>query len=440
VQIQLWRFADGGQGSLDDVPHKTHTGKVKALAAAGFACFVLLGSGCGGGVSAQDETTTSTVAPTGEFGSYPADASLDEQDVVEAYVRALDARDGEAFCRIVATWISGRFDIAGRDPDGSSSRPFRCPQIVPGVTDFPWENQERDFKGASVADVGDFDERGDDLVGVPVSITLRIEEDGRGVYDKRLEDVVWLTKDAGAWRVAKLSMLARWAALTEDSEAELTSPPDVRAERRAFAVEVAKAQELRSAREASYRVVHTSATCPEGKTYPDGSDDVVDYRHPAPPTPTPQLPAADIRAVHVHASGRRICVLLELAGPVQTGTVFVFAIESPDFEWGRSGFSQGFEVELRADGHARVTSGRDDQRRPVSVPAEIGRAGNRLMLAVGAESFSTGRPFPGSTASSGPLSRFTLRASVTVEVSEERLLHDDLGPGPPEGVLRYPYP
>ena len=308
---------------------------MRVLAAAGFACLVLLGTGCGGGESVHDETTTtSTAAPTGEFGSYPADASLDERDVVEAYVRALDARDGKAFCRIVATWISGRFDIAGTDPDASLSRPVRCPQVVPGLTDFPWENQERDFKGASIADVGDLDERGDDLVGVPVTITLRLEEDERGVYDERLEDVVWLTKDAGAWRVAKLSILAEWAALTDGSEAELTSPPDVQAERRAFAVEVAKAQELRSAREASYRVVRTSATCPDGKTYPDGSDDVVDYRHPAPPTPTPQLPAADIRVVHVHASGRRICVLLELAGPVQTGTVFDFAIQSPDFEWG----------------------------------------------------------------------------------------------------------
>ena len=181
-------------------------GGVRVLAAAGFACLVLLGTGCGGGESVHDETTTtSTAAPTGEFGSYPADASLDERDVVEAYVRALDARDRKAFCRIVATWISGRFDIAGTDPDASLSRPSGA-RGRPGLTDFPWENQERDFKGASIADVGDLDERGDDLVGVPVTITLRLEEDERGVYDKRLEDVVWLTKDAGAWRVAKLSI------------------------------------------------------------------------------------------------------------------------------------------------------------------------------------------------------------------------------------------
>jgi hypothetical protein len=87
-----------------------------------------------------------------------------------------------------------------------------------------------------------------------------------------------------------------------------------------------------------------------------------------------------------------------------------------------------------------VTSGLDDERRPIAVPVEVGRAGNRLMLAVDAASFSTGRPFPGSVAESRPLTRFRLLADVTVEVSERRLLHDDLGPGPPEGVVRFPYP
>jgi hypothetical protein len=400
---------------------------------------ILAAAGCGGDEPPTAAPTT-TAQPSDEWGSYPADTSLDEQEVVEAYVRALVERDGEAFCRVVAPWISGRFDIAGTDPDESVTRPIRCPEVVPTLTDFPWENQERDFKGARIADVGDFQERETDLVAIPIRVTLRLEEYERGEYEEALDDVVWLTRDADAWRVAKLSRIAAWAALTAESEAELTSPPDVAAERRSFAAEVAKARGLRSAREASYRIVGSVASCPDGKPYPDDQGDVVDYRHPAPPTPTPQRPAADIRAVHVRASDEGICALFELAGDVRTGTTFEFAIESPNFEWGRSGFTQGFEVELRPDGRARVTSGRDDERRPISVPAEVGRAGNRLMLAVDGESFSTGRPFPGSVIASRPLPRFNLRADVTVDVSERRLLHDDLGPGPPEGILRYPYP
>jgi hypothetical protein len=404
---------------------------------AGIMVFALLLLGCGRDEPSRPEPVAAP--PSSEFGAYPADTSLDEKEVVETYVGALDKRDGETFCRVVASWISGRLDISGTDPDASLSQPVRCPQLVPALTDFPWENQERDFKGASIADFGDVDERDSELVSVPITVTLRLEEYGRGEYEEALDDVVWLTRDAGAWRVAKLSRIAAWAALTAESEAELISPPDIGAERRTFAAEVAKARRLRRAREGSYRVVGSSASCPDGKTYPDGGNDVVDYRHPAPPTPTPQLPAADIRAVRVHASEQGICALFELAGEVRTGTTFDFAIESPNFDWGRSGFSQGFEVELRADGRARATSGRDGDR-PIAVPAEIGRTGNLLMLQVSAASFSAGRPFPGSVTSASPLRRFLLRADVTVEVSKQRLLHDDLGPGPPGGTLRYPYP
>jgi hypothetical protein len=417
---------------------------VTRLVATGLACLVLVGAGCGGGESAGQETVTATSSepvPTREFGSYPADPSLDETEVVEAYVDALDARDGQAFCRVVASWISGHLDIVGTDPDASVQRPLPCPDLVPVLTDFPWENQERDFKGASVASFGDLDERGNGLVGVPVTITLLLEEEGRGEYEEPLQDVVWVTKEAGAWRVAKLSVVAGWASLmaTERGD-DLTAPPNIDAERHSFAAEAANAKERRSARETSYRAVGGTATCPDGKTYGDGSGDVVDYQHPAPPTPTPQLPAADIRTLSVHASGERICVVFELAGDVQTDSVFDFAITSPDVEWGRSGFSQGFEVELRTDGRARVTSGLDDQRRPISVPAEVGIAGSRLMLAVDAKSFASGHPFPGSVAAPSPRPPFDLRADVTVRVSAKRLLHDDLGPGPPEGVRTHRYP
>lgn len=403
---------------------------MKRLAVAGFVCLILVGAGCGGSTSADGTTTVSSSAATSdqEFGSYPADPSLDQKEVVSAYVDALDARDGQAFCRVVASWISGHFDIVGTDPDAGFRRPVQCPELVPALTDFPWENQERDFKDARVAGFGDLDERGNGLVGVPVTITLRLEEEERGEYEEPLEDVIWVTKEAGAWRVAKLSVVAAWASLMNTERGDdLTGPPEVDAERRSFAAEAAKARQVRSAREVSYSAVQDTATCPDGKTYPDRSNDVVDYQHPAPDTPTPQLPASDIRAVSVHASGERICVLFELAGDVQTDSVFDFAIASPETDFGRSGFSQGFEVELRTDGRARVTSGRDLQQRPVPVPAEVGIDRNRLLLAVDANSFATGRPFPGSVAVPSPHAPFRLRADVTVRVSAERLLHDDLG-------------
>jgi hypothetical protein len=397
-------------------------------------------AGCGGGGEPAPTAprVEATPAPASdEFGVYPPNTSLDEEEVVEAYVRALEERDGETLCRVVASWISGRFDIAGTDPtEESISEPTRCPGFT-ALTDFPWENRERRFVGATVEEFGEVE--GDEtLTSVPVTIRVRFEElSSKVVGAEPLEEVVWLTREDGAWRIAKLGPVAAWASLAPGSEEEQRAAPDIEAERRKFTQEVAEARRIRREYEESYRVVAGSASCPEGKTYPDPAADVVDYRHPAPASPTPQLPAADIRALHVHSKDGVICALFELAGDVETGTTFDFAIDSPGSDWGR-GFSQGFEVHLREDGRARTTSGLDDQRRPIAVPAALGREGNRFVLEVDAKSFANGRPFPGSVAPSRPLVRFNLRADVTFEQSEARLLHDDLDA--PESTLRLPYP
>ncbi len=404
---------------------------MRLLAAASCLGLALLVAGCGGG----DEGTS---AAAGDFGAYPADESLDEEGVVRAYVDALDTRDGERFCSVVAPWISGRFDIQGTEPEAPLSRPLPCPDFVSGFIGYIEDCCPPEFHGAEVVDVGELERRGD-VVGVPITVELELEQDGRE-YTEPLEDIVWITRDADAWRVATLSSVAAQASIVLESEPDFDVPPDPAAEREAFAAEVESALRRREEYEASYREVSGEASCPDAARYADTGRDVEEYRHPAPPPPTPQLPAADLRAVHVHAADGRICALFELSGDIQTGTTFDFVIESPDFDWGVSGFSQGFEVDLRTDGRARVTSGRNDERRAISVPAEVGRDGPRLALLVDAESFSTGEPFPGSVTPSSPLDRFNLRADVTVEVSEERLLHDDLGPGPPEGTQRYPYP
>jgi hypothetical protein len=390
--------------------------------------------------SAQSQRDRNASATAPGWGAYPVDTSLDERGVVEAYVEALDARDGARFCSIVAPWISGRFDIAGTDPDESLSRPLRCPDVIRLLIGARWENQERFFKGASIAGFGDPEQRGD-VVSVPITVTLRLEEDERGVYEEPLEDVVWLTRDSGAWRVAKLSAVAAAAGLAlpyqGDVPADPTSAPDVTAARRAFADEVVVANRRRREREASYRKVGALASCAGHARYRDASKDVADYLHPAPSTPTPQLGAADIRAVRVEAKDGRICVEFELAGKVRAGTTFDFSIQSPNFDWGRAGFSQGFETEVRADGRARVSSGLDRQRRSISVPAAIGVEGNRFSLVVDSASFGKGEPFPGSRTPARPLARFRFHADVTVVLSEKRYLHDDLGN---ESNSRFGYP
>jgi hypothetical protein len=411
----------------------------RRLALITLVAVVVIAGGCG---SESSDPSTSSPTRDDEWGSYPADTSLDEREAVETYVEALNDRDGEAFCGVVAPWISGRFDIALSEPDAPVSRPLRCPEFVSGFIGYIEDCCPPEFLGAEVARVGELDRRGD-LVGVPITVTLRLEESGGSPYSKPLEDMVWLTRDSGAWRVAKLSLVAAAASLAggeRDERDELTTPPDVSDERRAYAQEVADAFDRRQKHEEAFREPTGSVSCPGARRYEDASGDVVEYRFPAPPPPTPQLPAADIRAVEVHAAEGEICVVFEMAGSVEPKTTFEFAIESNDFDWAVAGFSQGFEVELRSDGRARVSSGLDDHHRSLTVPAEVGQAANRFRLVVDGASFAAGRPFPGSRAPSRPLDRFLLRADVTFEVDETRLLHDDLGPGPPEGVKRFAYP
>jgi hypothetical protein len=240
--------------------------------------------------------------------------------------------------------------------------------------------------------------------------------------------------------VAKLSKVAAAASIGLQAEGDLTAAPNVAAERRAFAAEVAAAKRRREARADAYRGVQDTATCTNATSYADGAKDVVDYHFPAPSSPTPQLGAADIKSLALRSSSGRICVVFEMAGPIRRGSTFEFAIESPNADWGRSGFSQGFEVELRLDGRARVSSGIDDAHRSISVPGTVGLDGKRLMLVVDAASFAAGRPFPGSVSAAQPLEHFRFRGDVTVVLSEQRYLHDDLGPGPPQGVVRFDYP
>jgi hypothetical protein len=420
-----------------------HSTRLTLAALAG----VLLLAGCGSSSESAPETSTTEPTPANgttsdEWGSYAADTSLDERGAVEAYVEALDARDGATFCSVVAPWISGRFDIGGTDPDASLAHPLRCPELISGFIGYIEDCCPPKFLGAEVDDLGELDRRGD-VVGVPITVTLTLEDTSDSAhrnYEEQLEDVVWVTQDAGAWRVAKLSNVAAAASIALQSEGDRTTPPDVAAERRAFAAEVAAAKSRRQARTEAYREVQDTATCAGASSYPDGAKDVVDYHYPRPDSPTPQLGAADIKSFDVRSSSGEICVVFEMAGPIRTGSTFEFAIESLDFDWGRSGFTQGFEVELRADGRARVSSGLDDAHRSISVPGVVGLDGSRLMLLVDAASFTAGRPFPGSVSGARPMERFMFRGDATLVLSQQRYLHDDLGPGPPEGVKRFVYP
>jgi hypothetical protein len=394
--------------------------------------------------SSAERSSPPPTSTSADWGSYPPDTSLDEREVVEAYVHALNARDGARFCSLMVPWISGRFDIYGTDPEASLSHPVRCPAFVAGFIGHIEDCCPPEFVSAEVSDVGDLDRRGD-VVGVPVTITLTQKDSSSAdaaPYEEPLQDVVWLTQESGAWRVAKLSQVAAAASLALPTDTDYDVPPDVDTDRRAFAAEAAKATRQQREYKQSFRPIVDDATCPRAARYPDGQNDVVDHRQSAPPTPTPQLAAADIRAVETYSKGGRVCTVFEMAGDVRGGSTFTLSHESPNADWTTTGrgFAQFFEVELREDMHARVTSGRDPTGRALSVPATTGVDGRRLMLVLDESSFAAGRASPSGTETSRLLPRFRFIASATVDLNERRSLHDDLGPGPPTGTVRFEYP
>jgi hypothetical protein len=91
-------------------------------------------------------------------------------------------------------------------------------------------------------------------------------------------------------------------------------------------------------------------------------------------------------------------------------------------------FIQIFEVELLPDASARVTSGEDDEGRPISVPATVGLDGSILTLSLDQDSFEAGRPIPATAPDEPPpTDSFVFMLSTDAAAGDRRAAHDDLG-------------
>ena len=164
-----------------------------------------------------------------EPGAYPPDRSLSPADVVRAYVDAINRRDGARFCSVVAPWISGRFDLWGNDPDSSVLRPIDCPQIVSGLIGYIEDCCPPKFVSYEIVRLGPSSTDGG-LQRVDVEPRVHVEEDKKP-KTMLLTDVVWLVRDGGAWRIAKLGAIAAGASLAgapqTSWETDRTSRPSV---------------------------------------------------------------------------------------------------------------------------------------------------------------------------------------------------------------------
>ena len=406
----------------------------------GAAAVLVALAGCGDSGGSPEEVRPQRAISPVRIGEYAGVKGLDPAAVVGRYVDALNARDGRAFCRAVVPWISGYYDLLTKDRDSELAHlGGGCPRVVQTFIGFVGDTGTERFVRVDVGDVkvtrdGDLS-RAD--VGGTLVVELVQENDRRA--QREFHDVVWLVRADGAWRVAKLSKAARTAPLGlpgDSPEEDPLSRPDIERDRRAYLGELGQFQSYARRREGTYRTVGEPADCSGGASVDDPSGDPVDYIHPAPDTPLPRKKEMDLRRVEVQRDGSRICVAMTMWGNVRGPLTASFNMR--DSMMG-SRFIQIFDVELRRDGTARVTSGEDDQDRPISVPAEVRRDGPRLTLVLDEKSFETGRPIPATDPDEPPPEgAFAFMVSTEAPAGDRRLAHDDLGPKPSPTSFSYP--
>jgi hypothetical protein len=99
-------------------------------------------------------------------------------------------------------------------------------------------------------------------------------------------------------------------------------------------------------------------------------------------------------------------------------------------------FSQSFSLEIREDGSARVTSGEDDDGRPIAVPAEVASDGSSVSIRLDADSFRAGQESWYSP-EKPPLTDFGFAIGTVAQAGESSSVVDILGTAPSD-TFRYP--
>jgi hypothetical protein len=398
----------------------------------GLTALALLVAGLGG-CGKETETPSERVPTSVGIGDYPGFTELDQEEVVRRYVEALNARDGRAFCRAVAPWVSGPYDLATKDRDSELAQlGGGCPRVAETFIGFVGDTGTEKFIRLDLEDV-DVAEGEDGLNRADVRGTLTVElvnESDRRV-EREFRDVVWLVREGDAWRVARTSQVAQIAGLGmpgDSSDADPLARPNVNDLRRAYLADLRSFRDYERKREGTYRPTDEPADCSGAVSVDDPRGDPRDYVHPAPPTPLPRRDQIDLRRAEVRRDGGRICIALTMWGEVEGPLTASFNMRE-SVSGGR--FIQVFEVELLRDGTARVTSGWDDKERPISVPAEVGVEGPVITLVLDRDSFETGRPIPAKDPSEPPpTGPFVFMISTQAAAGDRRAAHDDLGPGP----------
>jgi hypothetical protein len=256
-----------------------------------------------------------------------------------------------------------------------------------------------------------------------------------------LDEVVWVARLGGAWRVAKLEAVARAASLRmarfpdesqvagdEDPSAE----PDIAMEERAFAALIGDAEQRGREREASYGSPGEAADCSGGASVQDAGGDQVWNAAATKSGDPPRVPGGDLLGVDVVVEDETVCARWRLAGKPEPPLSLSYTHRVGPAV---SSFFQPFRVEIREDRTARVTSGEDDDGRPIAVPAVVGADGTSVSLRLDAASFRAGQ-VDWQSSKEPPLKEFGFSAGTVAAAGESGSVLDDLGSAPSD-TFRY---
>jgi hypothetical protein len=340
----------------------------------------------------------------------------------------------------VAPWISGSYDLATKDRDAELAHlGGGCPRAAEAFIGFVGDTGTEKFIRLDIADIDVAEDGGlyrADMRGE--LLVERVHEDDRRVRSG-FRDVVWLVRVNDAWRVARTSKVAHAAGLGmpgESPEADPVARPNVDEYRRAYLAELESFRAYENRRERTYRQTGDPVDCSGAVTVQDPRGDPRDYIHPAPATPLPRKNQIDLREVKVRRDGDRICFALTMWGDIEGPLTASFNVRD---SVAGARFIQIFDVELSADESVRVTSGEDDEERPISVPATVGLDGPVLTLLLDDDSFEAGRPIPAIEPDEPPpTDGFVFMVSTQAAAGDRRAAHDDLGAEPSPMPFGYP--
>lgn len=126
----------------------------------GLTAVALLVAGLGG-CGRESDAPSQRVPTSVGIGEYRGFTELDQAEVVQRYVDALNTRNGRSFCRAVAPWISGPYDLAAKDRDSELAHlGGGCPGVAEVFIGFVGDTGTEKFIRLDVADVDATEEGG----------------------------------------------------------------------------------------------------------------------------------------------------------------------------------------------------------------------------------------------------------------------------------------